>query len=535
MSAKQCTICCNDVSDSNIVKCPKCSEEACVKCYKKVMYSSTENAQCLFPSCKTYFSLEFLIKTFGRDYIWSNKKGNYREHRENMLLDQQLVLLPQTQLIIEREKMVKELEILYNKKNENLYIDFTRQKRVLEIELSQKRNILLNPGINTTVDDLDLDLDVDPDDEKYHKNDIRCACPVADCKGFINRKWICGICSTKICKNCMEPLDKVKEHVCNEDSVKNVIEIKKSTKQCPTCKAYVFKIFGCYQMFCTNCKTFFDWTSLKVIEKTAFVHNPHYTEWLQNGGQANDMIMNNGPQCTISYDRIQNLKCLDPKKISQKFKDDISIMLLKGHKGHKVDNFLISVKKTLIRFHEAQNNIRQESNVDLEGQLNHKLGLMRREYILSKDRITKSKYKIEIQKIHKKFQKESEYKDIQIALYEYFNSALNLCIQELEKDNVLEDWLLIDILNTFVERVVKYYKYSLESVSKMFRLYGSIAKISVDSWGYMHSAIDSLKQIHTPVLTEIKVESVAETAAKIAATIAAVEVQLKKTEIMSDK
>jgi len=531
-----CSICCNDVSDSTIVTCPKCSEEACVKCYKKVFYASTENAQCLFPSCKTYFSLEFLIKNFGRDYIWSNKKGNYREHREKMLLDQQIVLLPQTQLIIEREKNVRELERLYEKKQATIYAEFQKQQRALDLELRQKRSNILNPGLNVIVD-----IDDDPEDEKNNKNDIRCNCPVLDCKGFINRKWICGICDTKMCKKCMEPLNKEKkdkdkdkdkdkkeieiEHICNEDSVKNVEEIKKSTKPCPTCKAYVFKISGCYQMFCTQCKTFFDWSTLKVIEKTVFVHNPHYTEWLQNGGSANDMILN-GPQCMISYERIQNLKCLDIKKITLEFKQNIAVILNVSCKCDKVDLFLSLIKRTLIRFHEAQNNIRQESNVNLEDQLNTKLSTMRREYILSKTDVLK--YKREIQIVHKKFQKESEYKDIQIALYEYFNSALTICIQDLEKN----PHLIIDTINIFVDRTIKYYKYSLDSVEKMYKLYGSVAKVSVDGWGYMSRCIDSMRQIHTPVIIEpitgpvTQTQTQTEVSNKVTATIAAVEVLL---------
>ena len=505
-----CDICCNTVVSSSIVTCQKCTKKACVKCYKKTMNLSTENAQCLFPDCKTYFSLEFLIKNFGRDYIWSNKKGNYRDHREKMLLDQQLVLLPQTQIIIEKEKQLKELDIEYLNKQTELYKEYQNNKKLFENELRLKKNEILNPGQN-----LDLDSDV-------RKNEIRCNCPVPDCKGFIGHKWICGICDTKICKKCMDPLDKSKdkikdkEHTCNEDSLKNVEEIRRSTKPCPTCKAFVFKISGCYQMFCTNCKTFFDWSTLKIIEKTAFVHNPHYTEWLQNGGSAQDMIMNGtGPQCGVTYERIQNIKCVDVKKVPLIFKQEISNILNISWKDDKVAQYLSGIYRTYIRFHGSQNNLRHESNINLEEHLNNRLSSMRRAYILSKGNYNINEFKREIQIVHKKFQKENEYKDIQIALYEYFNSALTICITELEeidkvitnkekteKDIKEQAKNLIDSTNKFIERVLKYYMYSLDSISKMYKLYGSVARASVDMHNSMSCVMENLKCIHVPVIVD---------------------------------
>jgi hypothetical protein len=57
-----------------------------------------------------------------------------------------------------------------------------------------------------------------------------------------------------------------------------VAEIKKSTKNCPSCSASIFKIEGCDQMFCTvpGCETPFSFrTGLK---ETGIIHNPHFFE-----------------------------------------------------------------------------------------------------------------------------------------------------------------------------------------------------------------------------------------------------------------
>ena len=129
----------------------------------------------------------------------------------------------------------------------------------------------------------------------YHR-----PCPGVDCKGFLNNHWNCGICNIKVCKDCHEIItenqylllkQKEKEeksnsvtkddeiHVCNPDTVETVKLLKKDTKNCPGCKALIYKIDGCDQMFCVECKTSFSWKTGE-IEKGR-LHNPHYYEWLR--------------------------------------------------------------------------------------------------------------------------------------------------------------------------------------------------------------------------------------------------------------
>jgi len=423
-----CNICCNDRNQAMMVICPKCSEEACITCYKKTMLSSTENAQCLFPGCRTYFTLEFLIKKFGSDFIWSNKAGNYRRHRENMLLEQQKVLLPDTQIIVERENKIKQYDIKMD-----------RLKKEIQ-KLYDEQYALKYPN---KVKNIQL-LEDDP---------IKCNCPKQNCNGFISLKWACGICSSKICSKCLDiygletdpNIAQLKEdHICNEDSVKNVEEIRKSTKPCPKCKVSVFKISGCHQMFCTICKTFFDWSSLKIIEKTNFVHNPHYTEWLQNGGNAEDMIIT-GPTCDITYPRIRNAT--------------------KDKKRYDL----------LVIFNQILNNLRYETMIDLDQKLEKKLLEHRKDFLVGL--LTNDEFKKLIQQNYKKFQKDSEYKDIQIASVEYFNSAFLLYLTDIENKKYSEEEAFV----IFINRILKYYKYAMESIAKMFKLYNSKAFVELDT------------------------------------------------------
>jgi hypothetical protein len=75
----------------------------------------------------------------------------------------------------------------------------------------------------------------------------------------------------------------VEPHICDENAIKNIEFIKNNinSKPCPKCKIDVWKGDGCEDMYCTACKTFFKWNTLKIIHKV--VHNPEYTRDVQNG------------------------------------------------------------------------------------------------------------------------------------------------------------------------------------------------------------------------------------------------------------
>ena len=63
-------------------------------------------------------------------------------------------------------------------------------------------------------------------------------------------------------------------HVCKEENIKSAEMIKKSTKNCPKCAVPIFKISGCDQMFCTECKIAFSWKTGEI--DNGVIHNPHY-------------------------------------------------------------------------------------------------------------------------------------------------------------------------------------------------------------------------------------------------------------------
>jgi hypothetical protein len=163
------------------------------------------------------------------------------------------------------------------------------------------------------------------------------ACPIETCRGFLSQQWKCGLCNVFTCPKCNVPKTNVpkskmetnrvnsnkkssdtestieetgmegfsnqvgvettesathlfrtenitdtEEHVCNPDDVATAELLAKDTKPCPQCGTGIFKIDGCDQMWCTECKTAFNWRTGQL--ETGHVHNPHYFEYQRRIG-----------------------------------------------------------------------------------------------------------------------------------------------------------------------------------------------------------------------------------------------------------
>jgi hypothetical protein len=108
-------------------------------------------------------------------------------------------------------------------------------------------------------------------------------CPTQSCNGILDVEMRCILCKKTYCSSCLEDKPLEEEHKCNPDTVETVNLLKTDTKSCPKCKANIYKIDGCDQMWCIKCHTAFSWKTGAIETK---IHNPHYYEWMRanNGG-----------------------------------------------------------------------------------------------------------------------------------------------------------------------------------------------------------------------------------------------------------
>jgi len=236
--------------------CNFCNFEACRTCCETYLLSQT-SPKCMNTICAKPWDRKFMVNVFPKSFI----SNQWKKHCEKVFLDKELALLPATQPIIEniirKEKIKKEIEEI-----ENIINELRTKQRELHYGIT-------NPyKEQQTV--------------KYHF--VR-ACVDPDCRGYLSSQWKCGLCEKRACKDCHVLLhnenEEQQEHVCHPDELATAKLLDKDTKPCPSCQVGIFKIQGCDQMWCTQCKTAFSWKT-GAIETV--IHNPHFYEWQRRTG-----------------------------------------------------------------------------------------------------------------------------------------------------------------------------------------------------------------------------------------------------------
>ena len=242
------------------ISCPFCEFTACRTCNQT--YVMGENTpKCMNPDCGKEWTLHFLREAFTNTFINTDLKT----HREEVLFQQQIALLPATQPIVEMELQREEIREEIRKIN----VEIARLNTNASILWARYYRIGETPARNVGAPRVE-----------FVRN-----CPETDCRGFLSSQWKCGICAKWTCPTCHEVkgLDRNVEHTCNPENVATAELLAQDTRHCPKCATPIFKIDGCDQMWCTQCQTGFSWRTGRV-ENT--VHNPHYFEWLRRtGGQ----------------------------------------------------------------------------------------------------------------------------------------------------------------------------------------------------------------------------------------------------------
>lgn len=254
----ECQICSEKMNKTTRfpIRC-QCDETCCRACVKKYITSKqNEEIHCMF--CKNPWSRLFLTENIDKSYI----SKDYLKHRENILFEREVGMLPATQPYVERNIKIEEI----TKKNE---------------ELQEKISLLHSEMRQNQSDIHKLRNNSDVERRKYVRK-----CPKNECQGFLSSQLKCEICSSWVCSECREikGTDRDAPHTCVPEILESVKLLNTDTKACPSCSTMIHKIEGCNQMFCTECHSAFNWVTLRI--ETGAIHNPHYFEWQRRNTNA---------------------------------------------------------------------------------------------------------------------------------------------------------------------------------------------------------------------------------------------------------
>lgn len=272
-----CEICVEDFDRLHVeVTCIFCKKSACTSCYERVITDGKKaTVSCLH--CKVEWSEDCTETSFPRSFI----SGFFKEHQKKTWVAEEKLKLHEVQADAEKEMAVEKIFSEKEKLKENVKL-LKKTKVEMEIkqqdsseiddEIKELRRLMRNltSKCSRLVKAQKCANVKRPPPKVTSKN-----CPQEKCRGFLNDKWECGLCGTKVCERC--DMKVVGEHKCKKEDIKTVQEIEQETRPCPNCNVRVFKINGCDQMWCVNCHTPFSWE--KGTVETGRIHNPHYLAW----------------------------------------------------------------------------------------------------------------------------------------------------------------------------------------------------------------------------------------------------------------
>ncbi len=422
-----CGICCEKLNNSTRkeVNCVYCNYVVCRTCFQKYITETMLDPHCM--SCKKDFNHEFIVTNCTNVFVTKTLKA----HRENVLLQREKALLPETQPYVEIEHQRRDLFKAATNLEEKR-IQLMRQVRLIDRDIQDLQIQAQN-----------LTLDTQPVEER--KKFIR-KCPLENCRGFLSTHWKCGSCEKKICNKCNE--ENGNNHECIPENVASMELLNKDSKPCPNCGILIFRISGCSMMFCTDCKTPWDWGT-QCIVTTGNIHNPHYYDFVQRGGGV--INRNNGDiPCGGLPDLNELRNCL-------------------ARKVNSVD-FLFKIHRciTHIQYHEMPRYIVDDMVVT-----NRRLRI---KYLMNE--LSEEDFKTELQQNERKRRKTIAFRTI----YEMFVNVASDVFRQIvihckKRQKVLEFHAGLKQHTTVLENLIEYFNENLKDIGKVYKcVYPGIAR-----------------------------------------------------------
>ena len=455
-----CGICCEKFTKTTrkMILCGKCDEACCRECFRKFSISNENEPACMW--CNNPFKMEETIDGVGKCFY--NKE--YKDHRKKILFEIEKAQFPNTMELCSRIKKREE-------RDQKIKQNYEKIK-----ELEKQINILnnLNENIRREYNRNTRNYySVNEKDSKKPAEFIQ-KCPANDCNGFLSTAWKCKLCEKYTCPNCMEVKgpDKNCEHVCNPDTVASVKLMRSDSKPCPKCRAMIFKISGCDQMWCTQCQVAFSWRTGCIVN--GVIHNPHFYEWQRNNPNTQQNINPGADVCggEIPYHpwhskigvvvNTVRSEIKHYKDLCDKYNYNVSWngTHLQRYNKHSFD--LENLLRTIHRA-RAHNQHTELDHLRRELQRNTDNQYIRADFILNK--ISESDFKT---KIAAKDKERKKSQDI-LHVYEFFNVSITETIRELyeinrEDINVLNITRILNRLN----RIRLYCNSCLLNIGKLY-------------------------------------------------------------------
>ncbi len=240
MSTKiDCNICCESFTPKQIVTCCSCQFQSCKTCVK-TQIEHTKEAACM--NCKITFTKKFLTDSIGVTYV----KTTWKKIEEDRLLEHEREQLTSTQPLVNWEK------------------EFRRQKS--RLRFGERMTISERPTESSNKNIKDF-----------------FPCPNNSCRGFIEPGVSnCSVCNSKVCRTCRELTSTTETHLCNLDTIQTLSMLRQDSRSCPKCAAVINRSSGCNHMFCTQCRTHFDWETGNILKQSTNGHYNHLESYARN-------------------------------------------------------------------------------------------------------------------------------------------------------------------------------------------------------------------------------------------------------------
>lgn len=442
----ECPICIEAYTEKvrQKVTCKNCSYECCTTCVKTYLLSTSDDPHCM--NCRRVWDRDYLYDILTKSFV--NTK--LRKHRRDLLLEREKARIPNTQT----------------------YVDYLIQRQDKEEKMKEIKSRISDLWLEYNT----LSREVRNMDHNHAKEEPQpkrrmLKCPFSNCRGYLSGNT-CNICKHTTCRDCMTIIDmdsngdEAQEHVCDEDAKKSTELILKETKPCPSCSERIFKISGCDQMWCTQCNVAFSWTTGKLM--TGTVHNPHYYQWLANGGNGNARPVRNAG----------DVVCGGLVNIVRLHGHDNNITQQLGRKSD-IYNRIMNLHRSI---NHTQETIIHESRQKLNHKINDKLRNARADFMMNK--LTEDKWSKRIGTLDLEREKEQAllhiyetYCTIAIERFNHFAEAGRVRADYHGEFIKLEKEMkpIMIYLNEQLKRIssnynVSYYGFHLSGVLKLFKL-----------------------------------------------------------------